>query len=224
MPCCASDPHSAVPPKRRAGRGCGHGLLRGAAHGLALALLCLVVLLGLAPAHAAEGDARIEALRVEREDGQLLLSTQINLKLSAEVQDALSRGIAITFVAEAELARTRWYWYDKPLTTALRYTRVSYQPLTRRWRVVVSAQPFSQAASTAALGQAFDSLDEALGAVRRISRWRIAAVSDLDGDADHNVTLRFRLDQASLPRPFQLSTVTLEEWRISTSRSQKVPD
>ncbi|NBQ88077.1 MAG: DUF4390 domain-containing protein [Betaproteobacteria bacterium] len=195
--------------------------------GRVLASVWLWALVALAMpglALANDGGAEVGPLRFDREDGQLLLSTQVNLQLSPEVSEALLKGIAITFVAEAELARNRWYWYDKPLVTAVRYMRLSYQPLTRRWRLVVSAQPFSQQASTAALGQNFDALEDALGALRRISRWRIAALSELDPDAQHNVTLRFRLDQASLPRPFQLGTVTLEQWRIGASRNQKVPD
>lgn len=221
MPLCAGLTVPTRPPEPWAG-----GRLRAIGGRLLRAWLCAMsVALALpAIAQANDGSAEVGPLRFEREDGQLLVSAQVSLQLSPEVHDALLKGIAITFVAEAELARNRWYWYDKPLVTAMRYMRLSYQPLTRRWRLVVSAQPFSQQASTAALGQNFDSLDDALGALRRIARWRIAPLSELDPDAQHNVTLRLRLDQASLPRPFQLGTVTLEQWRIGASRNQRVPD
>jgi len=220
MPLCAGSTAPTRPPEPWPRR-----LLRLPPCVLRWMLAALLALLAAAlPAQASEGAADIGPLRLDREDGYLLLSAQVNLQLSPEVNEALLKGIAITFVAEAELVRNRWYWYDKPLVSTARYTRLSYQPLTRRWRLVASAQPFSSQAATAALSQSFDSVDEALGVLRRISRWRIAALTELEPDARHSVTLRWRLDQASLPRPFQLGTVTLEQWRIDASRSQRVPD
>ena len=50
--------------------------------------------------------------------------------------------------------------------------RLSYQPLTRRWRLVVSPTPIGN--SGLALGQTFDTREEALAAVQRISHWKIA--------------------------------------------------
>ena len=58
----------------------------------------------------AEGPpVEITQLRVERADDGLFLSAQIKLDLPSIMVDTLSKGVALHFVAEAELLRDRWY-------------------------------------------------------------------------------------------------------------------
>ncbi len=83
--------------------------------------------------------------------------------------------------------------------------RLSYQPLTRRWRLVVSPTPIGN--SGLALGQTFDTREEAMAAVQRISHWKIAEAGDVDPESRYNVDFRFRLDVSQLPRPFQIGAV-----------------
>ena len=45
------------------------------------------------------------------------------------------------FVAEGDILRERWYWYDKRIVSVQRHIRLAYQPLTRRWRLNVNAAP-----------------------------------------------------------------------------------
>ena len=68
----------------------------------------------------------------------MLLSANVKFELPTVIDDALDKGIPMFFVAEAVLFRDRWYWYDKEMASAARHMRLSYQPLTRRWRLVVS--------------------------------------------------------------------------------------
>jgi hypothetical protein len=73
-----------------------------------------------------------------------------------------------------------------------------------------------------ALGQTFDSRDEALAAVQRISHWKIAEPQDVEPDARQSVTLRFRLDVSQLPRPFQIGLVGQDDWTIVATRSLRL--
>jgi hypothetical protein len=116
--------------------------------------------------------------------------------------------------------RERWYWYDKDVARASRHLRLSYQPLTRRWRLLVSSGPIGN--DGVALGQTFDSRDEALAAVQRISHWKIAEPQDVEPDARQSVTLRFRLDVSQLPRPFQIGLVGQDDWTIVATRSLRL--
>jgi hypothetical protein len=52
-------------------------------------------------------------MRTERTDGALLLHTTLKLELGPAVEEALVKGVPVYFVAEAELLRDRWYWYDR---------------------------------------------------------------------------------------------------------------
>ncbi len=159
-------------------------------------------------------------MRVERTPEGLLLSAQVQFELPAVVDEALQKGIPMFFVAEAALTRDRWYWYDKEVARAARHMRLSYQPLTRRWRLAVSSAPIGNAGMS--LGQNFDTRDEALAAVQRLSGWKIADAQDADADPRHAVTLRFRLDVSQLPRPFQIGLVGQDEWNLAATRSLRL--
>jgi hypothetical protein len=188
---------------------------------LAALLLALGAWLLPALAHAqAQGaTAEVTQLRLERGEEGLLLSAAVRFELPTVVEEALAKGIPMFFVAEATLLQDRWYWYDRRVASAARHMRLSYQPLTRRWRLQVSASPIGGAGL--ALGQTFDTREEALAAVQRISQWKIAE-GELDPDARYYVDFRFRLDISQLPRPFQIGAVGQAEWNISAARAQRV--
>jgi hypothetical protein len=191
---------------------------------LFIAWLCalLVAGAGLAwrPAAAQVHMAEVTQLQVERTEEGVLLSSAVRFDLPQVVDDALTKGIPMYFVAEAAIYRDRWYWYDKRVAFATRHMRLSYQPLTRRWRLQVSSAPIGH--SGLVLGQMFDSRDEALAAVQRVSRWRIADASAVDPDATQTIDFRFRLDVSQLPRPFQIGAVGQAEWIILAVRTQRL--
>jgi hypothetical protein len=179
-----------------------------------------IVLLAFCVLSARAEPTEITALRAERTAEGVVLSAQIALELPAPVDDALGKGIPLFFVTEASLLRERWYWYDKELSTATRHMRLSFQPLTRRWRLVVSSGPIGQ--SGLALGQIFDTREEAMAAVQRISGWRIVESPEFEPEPRHYVNLRFRLDVSQLPRPFQLGVAGQADWNLSASRSVRI--
>jgi hypothetical protein len=184
--------------------------------------LCALLLLLAGPlAWGQQPPAEVTQMQVERTEDGVLLSATVRFELPQAVEDALTKGIPMFFAAEASVYRDRWYWYDKRVTTATRHMRLSYQPLTRRWRLQVSSGPVGQ--SGLALGQSFDTRDEALAAVQRISRWRIAEPGDIDPGTEHNVDFRFRLDVSQLPRPFQIGAVGQSDWNIIAIRNQRLP-
>lgn len=180
----------------------------------------LALWLGSAALFVRADGAEITQLRLERADDGVMLSASIQFELTPTVDDALQKGIPMFFVAEAVLLRDRWYWYDKQVASAARHMRLSYQPLTRRWRVQVSSQPIGNAGL--ALGQTFDSREDALAALQRISRWKIADPGELDSEARYSVDFRWRLDVSQLPRPFQIGAVGQSDWNLSAARTQRV--
>ena len=185
-----------------------------------LARLAASVLLLFTLAAVRADTAEVTMLRFDRSDEGLLLSVNVSFDLPPVIEDALAKGIPMYFVAEAALLRDRWYWTDKHVTTASRHMRLSYQPLTRRWRLVTSNAPIGS--SGLALGQNFDSRDEALAAIQRISHWKIADPSDIDPESRYNVDFRFRLDVSQLPRPIQIGAVGHSDWSISATKNVRL--
>lgn len=178
------------------------------------AIVLAVVLLGHSSAWAAE----VTSARVEQSDEGFHLSATLKFDLPMVVEEALLKGVPLSFVSEVQVFRDRWYWYDKRVSTATRTVRLAYQPLTRRWRVGIASGTVAVAATGIALTQQFDSLPDALATIRRISRWKIADPADLDIDARYNIEYNFRLDLSQLPRPLQIGVLGQSDWDISAQR------
>ena len=181
---------------------------------------CLAASTATALAQTQAPSTEITQLRVERTEDGVLLSANVKFEMPAVIDDALAKGIPMFFVAEAVIFRDRWYWYDKQVSIAARHMRLSYQPLTRRWRLVVSPTPIGN--SGLALGQTFDTREEAMAAVQHISHWKVAESAELDPEARYNVDFRFRLDVSQLPRPFQIGAVGHADWNIAVMRNQRL--
>lgn len=193
--------------------------------GWVFAFALLLAWVVLCPSQATAGAVatpEVGELRVDRAEDGLYLSASLQFSLPELAEDALYKGIPMFFVAEAQVLRDRWYWSDRQVAEATRYLRLSYQPLTRRWRLNVSAVPFTNSGLGVMLGQNFDDFSEALSAIQRISRWKIAESDEIEADAAHTVNFRFRLDMSQLPRPFQIGAVGRSGWSLLVARSQRL--
>ena len=178
-----------------------------------VAWLCL-----LAGAAQAQVATDITQLRLERSEDEWQLSAQLQFEIPAAVEDALLKGIPMVFVISADVLRERWYWYDKKVQSTERQMRLAYQPLTRRWRLNVSSGPAAASGVGLALNQSFDSLAQALSAIKRIAKWKVAEAADLDPATKYKLDFRFKLDLGQLPRPFQIGALGQSDWDISASQ------
>ena len=180
------------------------------------------------PGTSMAAPTEITQLRAERADDGVYLSAVVRFEVPPLVEDALLKGIAIFFVVEADLYRDRWYWTDPRVASAVRTLRLAYQPLTGRWRVnIVSGLIASSSGLRATLNQNYDTMAEALSAIQRLSRWKIAETADVEADASYTLDLNFRLDLSQLPRPFQIGVAGQRDWTISAQikdRLRLVPE
>jgi len=159
-----------------------------------------------------------------RKDNALMLNAQLKLELGMAVEDALIKGLAVHFVAEAEVLRERWYWTDKKIGAASRYYRLAYQPLTRRWRLNVSSEPISGTGLAGSISQNFETLAEALSVIRRQTAWKIADTQSLNPDARHRLRYEFRLDVSQLPRPFQIASGNQVDWNLQVIKNLRLSE
>ncbi|PTT89648.1 DUF4390 domain-containing protein [Pelomonas sp. HMWF004] len=150
-------------------------------------------LLALMPGPARADGIELAQLATRRAEDGLELSFTTRFELSRPAEDALHKGVPLYFVAEAAVLRNRWYWRDARAARAERSWRLSWQPLTRQYRV-----------SNGGLHQAFATLDEALTVLRGQSAWRIAEPKDIDDSGSYYLEFSYRLDVTQLPRPMQI--------------------
>ncbi len=167
------------------------------------------------PAVAAQAIAVAEAaLRATDEgDGAVALDAQFDFDLPAVLEDAVNRGIALYFVVDFELYRTRWYWFDRKLADAALTYRLTYSPLTRQYRL-----------ARGALAQPFDTLADALATLRRVRGWKVVDAGVLHRGEDYRAQTRMRLDISQLPKPFQINALTNRDWSLASDwRTVQVP-
>lgn len=165
------------------------------------------------------------------EDGYQL-SAGYDISLNFVVEQALSRGIPLYFVGEFSLTRSRWDWLDNAQQAVSRgvqryfvddpkpthwswldaeifkgeqTAKLSYNVLTRRYRI-----------SRGALFQNFASLEEALNMLARQSSAAIPAEL-MKKDGKYMAAARLRLDITQLPKPLQVNALTGSDWTLDSA-------
>lgn len=166
-----------------------------------------VVLLGLAlaglSAVRAEGIV-VQSAHIETtEEGYALVAT-FDIAFSSTLEDALNRGVALNFLVEFELIRPRWFWVDERIVAARREWRLSYNALTRQYRL-----------SSGSLYQNFDRLEDAKQ-VLSATRIPLGERGQLGRGTAYAAAVRMRLDVSRLPKPFQVSAITGRDWNLAS--------
>lgn len=161
----------------------------------------LAAWLGLATA------GNIEPLRASLlpTDEGYALSAEFTIDLGHRVEEAVARGIPLYFNLEFELSRNRWYWTSERVAEHTLNYRLSYHPLTRQYRL-----------GTGTLYRSFDSLEEALRALRRVAALPVADKGALKPGETYEAAVRLSFDRSQLPKPFQLDAIGNRDWDISS--------
>jgi Domain of unknown function (DUF4390) len=156
-----------------------------------------------APARADTIPVRTAELRIE--EGEVLLNAEFDLTLNPTLEEALQRGVPLYFILEFELTRGRWYWFDEKVgQTSLTY-RVSYNALTRQYRV-----------GSGLLAQTLGSLEEVERYIGRVTSRPVARADGLAKGMRYEASIRLRLDVAQLPKPFQVNALASREWTLAS--------
>ena len=140
-------------------------------------------------------------LDLSPDDGAVLLSAQFALDLSAALKDAVSRGLPLHFIVEYEISRPRLFWFGDQTTKGHREWRLSYHALTRQYRL-----------GSATSNDGYTTLDEAIAPMMSVRDWPVATIEQFVPETEYILRVRMRLDQARLPKPFQITALTDSDW------------
>lgn len=133
------------------------------------------------------------------------LDARFAFEVKGALEEALQKGIALYFTTDFKLTRARWYWLNERTLSLSRSRRLSYQPLTREYRL-----------STGGLQLRFSTLEDALSALQHISVWRVIPPNKVKTDQPYTASLRMRLDTALMPKPFQINALHNRDWNLSS--------
>jgi hypothetical protein len=169
--------------------------------GAAAFLVALALLANLARADT----IAVKSAEMRTDEDAYVLNAEFDLALNPTLEEALQRGVPLYFVLEFELVRTRRYWFDEKMLSFSTQYRVSYNALTRQYRV-----------ASGLLGQTFDALDEVERFLSRVTSRQIARADELQKGTRYEAAIRLRLDVNQLPKPFQLSALASREWSLQS--------
>ena len=135
-------------------------------------------------------------------DNSYQFSADFDISLNFVVDQALTRGVPLYFISEFSLTRPRWYWLDEVVAENEQTTRLSYNKLTRQYRI-----------TRGSLFQNFSSLGDAL----RIISHQSSAPMTLPKMGDYIVAARMRLDITQLPKPLQVNAMATQDWNLDSN-------
>jgi hypothetical protein len=177
-----------------------------ARHHSALLLGALVALwLAMAAAFAAQPGIEVKKASVVIEDNAYVVDAEFEIGLTPALEEVLSKGVPLYFALEFELIRPRWYWFNDRVVHLQQGYRLSYNALTRQYRLGIGN-----------LHQNFGSLAEALEVMSRVRRRQEVEPGTLAKNTPYLAALRFRLDTSQLPKPFQLNTLGSRDWYVGS--------
>lgn len=170
-----------------------------------LAAVMAIWLALLAPFAAMADGIEVKSAALRINEDSVLLEADFDIVLNPTLEGVLNKGIPLYFLLEFEVIRPRWYWVNEKIAASQQQYRLSYNALTRQYRIGVSN-----------LYQNFGTLVEALDFMGRVRRREEIEPGSLRKDATYAAALRLRLDTTQLPKPFQLNTLGSRDWNLAS--------
>jgi hypothetical protein len=160
--------------------------------------------------------ARAEGIQLAQAEitlkGELFqLSGNFDIQLSPTLENALMRGVQLTFVQSFEAQRERDYWLAEDLIELNRNVRLSYNALLRQYYV-----------SLPGVSSAHESLGDALRAVGDLRDWSVLNVKQTKKKSTNRAYIRMYLDIAQLPKPLQVNALASSaRWQLDSGWQER---
>lgn len=169
--------------------------------------VCAFILsIGFGVAPSAHADITTQYATMTRQsDGVYALNADFRLSMPQQLQDAINHGTPVSFQVEFNINRPRWYWSNENLISTSREQRISFNSLTREYRVTSGANQYR-----------YNTLNEALLNVSRVSQWRVLWPNQYNVGEPLEGSARIYLNTAKLPRTYQLNSLTNQGWGLNS--------
>ena len=174
------------------------------------AVATLVLAAAGLPAARAEG---IQAQQIDVvQKGELFhLNGGFAIQLSPTLDDALRRGVQLTFVQAVEAERARDWWLAEGLSDLERRVRLSYNALLRQYYVTLSG-----------VSSAHESLADALREAGDLRDWAVVNVRQMKKKSEYKIYVRMYLDISQLPKPLQVNALASSgRWQLDSGWQER---
>lgn len=172
---------------------------------LILPRAALFILISLWLALPARASIELRASELKQVDNVYELDAEFDVTLNRTLEDALNRGVTLSFVVEFEVDRPRTLIWDEAVAAVSLPLKLRYNPLTRQYQL-----------SAALRTRNFPTLDEARSELGRISAWPVLDAPLLKKRYSYEAALRMRLDLSQLPKSLQASALFSRDWSLDS--------
>ena len=161
---------------------------------------------------AAEGIGVSRAEARITDGGQLSVSSRFQTELPDQLKQALRRGVPLNFTLGWQLSAPTVASYRFKFDQLIGddsniYYKLTFHPLTNRYRVTVGA-----------FSTDYDTLDAALRAIGAVANWKVLHKGTLAGTEarETKAEIRLLLSTSKLPKPFQINALTSKNWHLDS--------
>jgi len=149
--------------------------------------------------------AHIRSAELVLRDEVWTLDADIDIQFGRALEEALSKGVALTFLYEFQIVKPLKYWFDDEVVTERRAVTLNYHALTKQYLLNYPQQQ-----------KVFDSLGEARRELGLIHDWRLVPHATLEKNQPYQAALKMHLDTSKLPKALQLDALGESDWELVT--------
>lgn len=170
-----------------------------------------LVLLALCVAGMAQQDSVTKVTAVKLEPSKTPtasgwdLAADFDIQLGHKLREAVDRGLPLQFTVDFKLMRSRWYWVDEEVVSTTYPYTLSYNALTRTYRLVTPTNTYNAPL-----------LEDVMQHMTKVQDWPVIPRAQIDIGHPYQAQVRFRLLLTELPKPFQISALVNSEWDLSS--------
>jgi Domain of unknown function (DUF4390) len=134
------------------------------------------------------------------------MNADFTVDLNHTLEEALERGVVLFFLIESKIWRLRWWWFNESIASAQETRKLSYNALTRQYRL-----------SEGDHYQNFSALEDAESALALLRNQVLVGAEAFAKDKSYRASVRIWLDVTQLPKPFQVKAVTATDWKLDSN-------
>jgi hypothetical protein len=162
-----------------------------------LAIACL--------AWAAVNAIAVKSADLAISEEYLVLNADFDISFGTSIEEAIKKGVPLSFLVEFQIVEPRKYWFDDEIVTMRKSINLSYHALSRQYLVNYDEHQKS-----------FESLHEARQQMMMLRDWRVVKRNLLDPEIVYQAALLMRLDKTKLPKAIQADTISAEHWNLAS--------
>lgn len=171
-----------------------------------LKLSCAAVLAVAAGGVRAQELLELRQVELVLRGDYYVLAGSYAIQLAPTLDEALHKGITLTFMQAFEAERPRDWWFAEDVAVQKRSLRLAYNALLKQYQLQRGNGGHA----------AFDTLAEALAALGDLADWQVLERKQINKKHLYQARVRMYLDTSQLAKPLQLNAFASSRWDMDS--------